>query len=369
MSLLPLRFFVALTIVASEVLTVDAFAQTLTVLPALDQAGVLSVSNAISGNGLVAVGAAYAGTSFRATQWTAGSQPQIFPGVGFLSEAFAVNYDGSVVVGENGASAFRWTATGGAQNLGSMAGGSWASALGVSADGSVVVGVGSTTDDPSNPFSPVYSRAFRWTASGGMQSIGALTSSSNSQAFGVNADGSVIVGESNNQAFRWTNSGMVGLGYLSGASASQASAISAAGDVVIGHSGQSAFRWTASAGMQALQGLTWLSSGQYFASALTADGSFVVGQHGSQAIAMIWDAAGQPATLADYLSARGVSMLGWSQLNDATGISADGRFITGRGIYEGQNRAFIADIGVIPAPGAAPVLAIAGLAVRGRRRR
>jgi probable HAF family extracellular repeat protein len=201
-----------------------------------------------------------------------------------------------------------------------------------------------------------------------MQSIGALTSTSNSLAIGVNANGSVIVGESNNQAFRWTSSGMVGLGYLSGASTSWALATSAAGDVVIGHSGKSAFRWTASAGMQALQGLPGLSSDQYFANALTADGSFVVGQNGPRFTAMIWDAAGQPAMLADYLRARGVSMLGWSALEDATGISADGRFITGRGIYEGQNRAFIADIGVIPAPGAASILALASWAVRGRRR-
>ena len=366
MQSLPVRCKLVMIIVASGLSAASAFAQTMTVLPALDPTGVISVSNAISGNGLVAVGAAYSGnSSFRAAQWTSGSQPQIFPGVGFLSEAFAVNYDGSVVVGENGASAFRWTAIGGAQNLGSMAGGSWASARGVSADGSVVVGVGSTRDEPSNPFSPVYSRAFRWTDSGGMQSIGALTASSNSQAFGVNADGSVIVGESDNQAFRWTSSGMVSLGYLSGASASQASATNAAGDVVVGHSGQSAFRWTASAGMQSLSGI-W--QGQYFARGLTADGSVVVGQSGSTFIAVVWDAGGQSTTLADYLGARGVSLQGWSQLTDARGISADGRYITGRGIFEGQDRAFIADIGVIPTPGAIALLGLAGLGGSRRRR-
>ena len=63
---------------------------------------------------------------------------------GYDSYAYAVSADGTVVVGEVftvGAKwrAFRWTASGGMQGLGTLGGsGSWAN--GVSADGSVVVG-------------------------------------------------------------------------------------------------------------------------------------------------------------------------------------------------------------------------------------
>ncbi len=88
---------------------------------------------------------------------------------------------------------------------------SWAS--GVSADGSVVVGVAY--------YAPGQYRAFRWTAAGGMQDLGTLGGDW-SWASAVSADGSVVVGEAENaagqrRAFRWTAaSGMQELGTLGG---------------------------------------------------------------------------------------------------------------------------------------------------------
>jgi len=110
---------------------------------------------------------------------------------GVRSEAYGVSADGAVVVGmaENAAGqprAFRWTASGGMQDLGDLGGGeSWAQ--GVSADGAVVVGW-------SYSLAAEYYRAFRWTASGGMQDLGTLPGSVYSLALGVSADGSVVVG-------------------------------------------------------------------------------------------------------------------------------------------------------------------------------
>ena len=124
---------------------------------------------------------------------------------GDVSNAYGVSADGSVVVGmaRNAAGqerAFRWTASGGMQDLGTLGGGgSWA--YGVSADGAVVVG--GATNAASQP------RAFRWTAANGMQGLGTLPGGSYSYAYGVSADDAMVVGSAKNaagrnRAVRWT---------------------------------------------------------------------------------------------------------------------------------------------------------------------
>jgi len=86
----------------------------------------------------------------------------------------------------------------------STLGGGFSAAFGVSANGSVVVGLARDADG--------YDRAFRWTVAGGMQDLGTLGGDL-SQASGVSADGTVVVGwaesidrriEVQIRAFRWT---------------------------------------------------------------------------------------------------------------------------------------------------------------------
>ena len=118
-------------------------------------------------------------------------------------------------------------------DLGTLSGGSESYAFGVSADGSVVVGYSNTT--------ALSDRAFRWTRAGGMTDLGVLSGGSESFAKGVSADGAVVVGYGDStageRAFRWTSAGgMTDLGTLSGGSESYAYGVSADGSVVVGES-------------------------------------------------------------------------------------------------------------------------------------
>jgi probable HAF family extracellular repeat protein len=214
--------------------------------------------------------------------------------LGGSSWASAVSADGSVVVGAafNAAGqkrAFRWTAAGGMQDLGTL-GGRESEAQGVSADGSVVVGVAENAAGQL--------RAFRWTEAGGMQDLGTL-GGSGSAATGVSADGSVVVGISGGRAFRWTaEGGMQDLGTLPGSSGSAAFGVSADGSVVVGAAwnaaGQErAFRWTAAGGMEDLN-ITYahlLTNGSELrsAKAISPDGRYIVG-YGYNAATRRWEA-------------------------------------------------------------------------------
>jgi probable HAF family extracellular repeat protein len=84
------------------------------------------------------------------------------------SWAIGVSKDGSVIVGSIVEAVsiehpYRWTQSGGVQDLGAM-GGKWARANGVSADGSVIVG--------NFAGAKFGQHAFRWTQSGGPQDLG-----------------------------------------------------------------------------------------------------------------------------------------------------------------------------------------------------
>jgi len=162
-------------------------------------------------------------------------------------------------------------------------GGSQSAAYGVSADGSVVVGVAYNAAGQG--------RAFRWTAAGGMQDLGTLPGYDMSYADGVSADGAVVVGWAENdagryRAFRWTASGgMQDLGTLGG-DLSGARGVSADGSVVVGWALNAdwqwrAFRWTASGGMEDLNTTyaSLLTNGSVLsvASAISPDGRYIVG--------------------------------------------------------------------------------------------
>jgi len=345
-------------------------------------------------DGSVLVGLSKSTDGTEAFRWT---QDGGMVGLGFLdtvepngpySHAYAVSADGSVVVGyahsgEAAGEAFRWTQDGGMAGL-PVGGGITSTVLGaegISADGTVVVGSGYSTPDP------VYgwlAKAFRWTQTGGMVPLD--LDWPNSKAWGISADGSVVVGlrsDASNtsnvcEAFRWTQGGgMVGLGDLPGGSSrSSAEAASADGSVVVGYgysaSGYEAFRWTQDGGMVGLGELPGGSFGSS-AHAVSSDGSVVVGQSQTdQGItAFIWDETHGMRSLQDVLVSLGLGteLTGW-QLQSANGISADGLTIFGSGLNpDGNPEAFRAV--VVPVPGSLLLLGSGclGLGLLGWRRR
>lgn len=186
-------------------------------------------------------------------------------------------------------------------------------AYGISADGSVVVGISREYDESEHGWN---SEPFRWTAEHGVVGLGHLddTKPFNYGSPAVSADGSVVVGNSSGEAFRWTaETGMVRLSF-----GPFATAVSADGSVVVGNTeagyGYAALRWTAEGGVVGL-GFVWADD-------ISADGSVVAGTR---------RIAGdlEPALWTAESGVVGLGCLreggnGWAQ-----GISADGSVVVG----------------------------------------
>lgn len=289
------------------------------------------------------------------------------------ARAFALSANGAAVVGvvdygsfsPLGTQAFLWTSQG-TTLLGDLPGGvsvvPRSFARGVSADGSVIVGIGES--DSGN-------EAWRYhVAAATFEPLGDLPGGQfASWAYGVSADGNTVVGQSyadaNQQAIVWTpQGGMVGLGYLptlpGSTPASSAEAANADGSVIVGWSrssaaglnGQEAFRWVRGVGMQPLGDL---SGGAVFSAAyaVTPDGSVVVGRAsiqgscgpfgcGSEGRAFIWTDANGMRNIQELLADANIDLTGW-RLQEARGVSADGRIVVGNGINpSGQLEAWMA---------------------------
>ena len=296
----------------------------------------------VSGDGKVVVGQlSRLGTDTRAFRWTA-TQGMLDLGTlgGANSEAYAASGDGSAIVGRATNTSgnyrpFRWTPIGGMQNLPSsppefVSG----DALDVSADGNSVVGV--------------FGFAERWTTTGGLEDLGNFSSR------GISSDGQVVVGN-NGHAVRWSPAGGIqDLGTVGGTE-SFADDASGNGSVVVGQSRDrdgfwKAFRWTVAAGMRDIGTLGGPMAAAYN---LSDDGSVVVGRaltSGNSASdrAYRWTPKRGMQNLQQLLQNTGVtSVSGWILLG-ATGVSADGTVIVGEGINPAKQReAFRA---VVPLP-------------------
>jgi probable HAF family extracellular repeat protein len=263
---------------------------------------------------------------------------------GAWSYAQGVSADGAVVAGYDEAviddegvggelRALRWTRSSGAAPLATL--GANSQSLAVSADGSLLVG---WTQDTTGMW-----RAAKWGADGSLTVLGTL-GGNESAAYGVSADGAVIVGwadDATNRraAVRWQADGTVDdLGVPTGFTMSWATGASADGSTLAANAYADRFRWRAfrwrSSGWESLPMLDGYENS--LAAAVAANGAVIVGSAFNglgleDRVAVYWT----PDGAAESLGTFGGS---WSI---AHGVSENGAVIVGAATDSaGWTRAF-----------------------------
>jgi uncharacterized membrane protein len=243
----------------------------------------------------------------------------------FFTDANSVSADGSAVAGNGwnpatGMQPVRWTAAGGIQSLGLLPGGDsscWANAI--SADGNWVAGAGTL---------PGGYNAWRWSLGTGIAALGDLPGGSvYSEAFDIANGGSTVVGYGQTdlgmQAFRWTPSGgMQPMPPLpSGGNPSEACAVTPDGSVIVG--GNPAWRQYGGV-MEELKD----AGGQTFGdnvNAVSSDGNILAGSvyTAEGTYAFLWTPAGKLEALGD--------LPGGLVYSEALAVSGDGSVVVGYG--------------------------------------
>lgn len=196
----------------------------------------------------------------------------------------------------------------------------WGGAFGISADGSIIVGHSAEWIDTGDPTDPdILSAPTRWV--GGVRS---LLDDFPGHAAAVSADGSVVAGEQQDGGsyylVRWSQSGgeILGSGF--------ASAVSFDGTTIVG------VDWSSGSPRALLyRGASLEVLGDGIPKSVSGNGSVVVGTNSSQTAAILWTEADGIRDLAVVLEQDyGMDLEGWI-LTDASDISADGTVIVGRG--------------------------------------
>lgn len=249
-----------------------------------------------------------------------GSFTPILPNNGFVLRGWQISGDGSTVVGGVVVGltnhAFRWTAATGVVDLDPNSSLD-STATGVNFDGTVVSG------NSNNLGTMLPTEGFRWSG-GSFQAIGDF-GLGGARASRVSDDGSVIAGSAtipgNNglgrDALVWnTATGVTRLFNTGGHSQAHATDLSGDGSVVVGDY-LGAFSWQAGT-------MTRFDTNAATANAISRDGTTIVGKEFTSDDAYIWNASSGHVTMGDFI---------------ATGVSGDGSVVVGRQIVSGNAHA------------------------------
>lgn len=149
----------------------------------------------------------------------------------------AINYNGTTVVGNNGAEHFMWKAQTGIVLIGGVAPQGYGGQTDISSDGTIISGTRINPNTGLGELSVFDVNTESWTSLGG---IGGSSGSSTSSAWGISHDGTSIVGlgwvnAGSAHAIQWTAAtGMVDLGSTVSGSSSRANACNGDGSIVVG---------------------------------------------------------------------------------------------------------------------------------------
>lgn len=324
---------------------------------------------ALSADGRVAAGASGTTNALPAPgfTWTASGGRNDFGlevGLPVQTIPAAISADGAFVAGRTTNRAFRYAGPGTYQEIAPVGGYTASAAQGISGDGSIVAG---------RLFVPQagVSEAFRWTAQGGVQRLGVLPGDAASSANAISRDGTTIVGGSGGgsnsaAAFAWRQgTGMVGLPSLGGPDTG-AWGVNFDGSVIVGQSGLNLHAVMWRDGQISDLGVPQGFVGGSVAKAVNDAGTVVVGYASTSTTqAVIWTPSSGMEFLSDYLARNGIAVpSGWTLLN-ATAVSADGLTIAGWGSNSSTgSEGFVV---TIPAPSSILVLS-AGAMLAARRR-
>jgi uncharacterized membrane protein len=306
------------------------------------------LASGVSADGNIVVGTGYANGGNEPVLWQNGVLTQLGK-ISNSEHTFARNIsaDGTTIIGEDyNVIAFRWTEQSGYESLPPL-GIPWAT----SADGSVIVGQS-------------VEGAFRWTQGTGPVYVPEISGGAIAEsAIDVSLDGSVLVGNGSADGgrtgviYRWQNEvtatplAEFPYGVANGAAATNSTGSIVVGSVVLAD-GEEAFRWTESDGLVGLGHLPDHEEAQFAPSsavATTDDGRLIVGHESVgqyQTRAFAWTSEHGIQPLDAFLRERfDLNLTGWS-LDSVADMTADGRVLIGQASHQdfGDNLAFRIEI-------------------------
>jgi probable HAF family extracellular repeat protein len=309
-----------------------------------------STAYQVSPNGRFIVGSVAFAKGSLPCVWDRAGGVNLLPVASGTSRGFAtgVSNDGTTVTGtcqsDNGqfARAVRWTSGGETGDLGALDGHPFNCAWGANAACDVVVG--QSGNQPT-----------RWTLASGLVRLPVPEGAFGAQALYASYQGSACAGliiripTGCLTAFRWTASGgMQDLGALPGYCESVAAGLSGDGQVVIGYcrngSSTRSFRWSPSTGMTSI-GMDFPAAEHLLADSVNESGSVIFGRGlaAGTPFTWVWSAHSGTRRLDEVLANTGADLSGWELLVPQA-ASADGSVIAVDGYLNGVYRTMVAEI-------------------------